>query len=50
MKKIIAALEEVVDKTKSTRACNTLAEFYHAQDKLENGKELAAKYYTMSAD
>ena len=45
MKKIIASLENIVDKTKSPRACNTLAEFYYAQDKLERGKEDAAKYY-----
>jgi len=28
MKKLIKNLEDVVEKTKSTRACNTLAEFY----------------------
>ena len=45
MKKIISNLETVVDKIKSPRACNTLAEFNYAQDKLERGKEDAAKYY-----
>ena len=45
MKKIISSLEQIVDKTKSVRACNTLAEFNYAQDKLERGKEDAAKYY-----
>ena len=50
MKKIINNLEIIVDKTKSARACNTLAEFYHPQDKLPNYKELSAKYYQMSAE
>ena len=43
-------LETIVDKTKSTRACNTLAEFYQVQDKKDNHKENAAKYYNISAD
>jgi TPR repeat protein len=43
-------LETVADKTKSTRACNTLAEFYQVQDKKEGSKENAAKYYSMSAE
>ncbi len=28
IKKIYAALEQVIEKTKSSRACNTLGEFY----------------------
>lgn len=39
IKKIYKNLEEVIDKTKSPRACNTLGEFYQIQDKLEGGKE-----------
>jgi TPR repeat protein len=50
LKKIQEALEQVVDKNKSARACNTLAEFYYAQDKLENHKELASKYYNHAKD
>jgi len=48
--KIQGALQQIVDKTKSAKALNTLAEFYYAQDKLENYKELATKHYSMSAD
>jgi len=40
----------VVKANKSTRACNTMAEFMHAQNKLENYKEEAAKYYSTSAE
>jgi len=50
MKKIFAALNEVVDKSKSTRACNMLAEFNQVQDKKEGTAAEAAKYYSMSAD
>ena len=41
---------QIVDKTKSVRACNTVGEFYQIQDKLEGGKELAARYFGMSAE
>lgn len=50
MKKIIDNLESLVEKTKSTKALNLLAEFNHAQDKLPGSKENAAKYYNMSAE
>lgn len=50
MKKIIENLETLVDKTKSTKALNLLAEFNYAQDKVPNSKENAAKYYNMSAE
>ena len=43
-------MEKIVEKAKSSRACNTLAEFAHAQNKLDNYKENAAKYYNMSAE
>jgi hypothetical protein len=50
MKKLQDNLQTVVDKTKSSRALNMLGEFYQIQDKREDAKELAAKYYSMSAD
>jgi TPR repeat protein len=54
LEKIIRNLETVVEKTKSHRACNTLAEFYHAKfgkdPKEEGNKEAAAKYYAISAE
>ena len=52
MKKILSSLERVVEEKKNdnTRACNTLAEFAHAQGKTEENKQKAAKYYKMSAD
>ena len=49
LKKILKGLEQVVkQKTDSSRACNTLAEFAHAQGKTEDNKVKAAKYYKMS--
>ena len=50
MKKIIENLEKLVDKSKSTKALNLLAEFNYAQEKLPGNKEAAAKYYNMSAE
>ena len=50
MKKIIENLEKIVEKTKSTKALNLLAEFNYAQEKLPGNKEIAAKYYNMSAE
>ena len=50
IKKIQQNLEKIIQANKSTRACNTMAEFMHAQNKLENHKEQAAKYYLMSAE
>jgi hypothetical protein len=40
----------IIEKTKSPKALNTLAEFYYAQDKLENYKELSTRNYNMSAE
>ena len=50
MKKILGSLEEIVGKTKSARALNTLAEFNQVQDKKEGAQQEAAKYYSMSAE
>lgn len=50
LNKILKNLETVAEKTKSTRSCNTLAEFHQVQDKKEGSKENAAKYYNISAD
>lgn len=50
MAKILESLETIIQKTKSPRALNTLAEFHQVQDKKEGSKEEAAKYYLMSAD
>lgn len=50
IKKIMESLEKIIDKSKSTKALNLLAEFYYAQDKLPGSKEDAAKYYNMSAE
>ena len=50
MKKLFKNLETVIEKTKSTRACNMLAEFNQVQDKKEGSKEEAAKYYQLSAE
>ena len=49
VKKIQANLEKVVEQGNSAKACNTLAEFAHAQGKDEEHKQQAAKYYKMSA-
>ena len=49
--KIQKNLEQVVEQGKSTRACNTLGEFAHAQSRdSEENKKLAAKYYQMSSE
>lgn len=50
MKKIMANLESLIDKSKGTRVLNCLAEFNQIQDKVEGYKENAAKYYNMSAE
>ena len=50
LKKIQEALHLVADKANSARACNTLAEFAHAQNKVEGYKEEASKYYNQSAE
>ena len=50
LKKIQTALESICESRQSTRACNTLAEFAHAQSKEEDNKENAAKFYAMSAE
>ena len=50
LKKIQSALEKVVEEGNSAKACNTLAEFAHAQGKTEEQKAGAAKYYMMSAE
>ena len=45
-------LETVVAEAPSrcSRACNTIAEFAHAQSRDEANKEKAARYYNMSAE
>lgn len=50
MKKLLDSLQEVIEKTKSSRALNMLAEFNQIQDKKEGTAAEAAKYYSMSAD
>lgn len=50
MKKLLENLEKVIQKTKSARACNMLAEFNQIQDKKEGSQAEAAKYYQMSAE
>lgn len=50
MQKILKNLETVVAKTKSTRSCNTLAEFNQVQDKKEGSQQEAAKFYSQSAE
>lgn len=50
IKKLFANLAMIIDKLKSPRSCNMLAEFNQVQDKKEDGKEEAAKYYQISAD
>ena len=53
LKKIEGALQQIADSGKSARACNTLAEFAHAQSKggqdVAKSKE-AAKYYQTSSE
>ena len=48
--KIIKGLEKSVEKTKSSRACATLAELYHAKATEPGNKEKAANYYNTAAD
>ena len=45
-------LETVVREApnRCSRACNTIAEFAHAQSRDESNKEKAARYYKMSAE
>ena len=52
LKKIMQGLETVVSQvpSRSSRACNTIAEFAHAQSRDEANKEKAARYYNMSAE
>ena len=52
LKKIMQGLDAVVAGApdKNSRACNTLAEFAHAQQKEESNKEKAARYYNLSAE
>lgn len=50
IEKIIKALETCAEKTKSARACATLAEFCHAKQAEEGNRENAAKYYKMAAE
>ena len=52
LKKILAGLEKVVEEKGAggSRACNTLAEFAHAQGKSDENKAKAARYYKMSAE
>ena len=48
--KILKSLEKVVEKTKSSRACATLAEFCHAKQEETGNREKAAIYYKTAAD
>lgn len=48
--KILKSLEKVVEKTKSSRACATLAEFCHAKQEEAGNREKAAMYYKTAAD
>lgn len=63
LQKITDNLNKIIDTNKSSRACNTLAEIYHAQGssgrlnenpeiraKAEQNAALAAKYYLISAE
>jgi hypothetical protein len=50
IEKILKSLETCVAKTKSTRACATLAEFCHAKQQEEGNREKAAQYYMMAAE
>jgi hypothetical protein len=50
MKKLFKNLETVIERTRSTRACNMLAEFNQMQDKKEGSQFEAAKYYQLSAE
>lgn len=50
--KIMQGLEAVVEQApgKNSRACNTIAEFAHAQSREDLNKEKAARYYAQSAE
>ena len=57
--KMIASLESTIETTKSTRACNALAQLHHAAacDKnlgdealIEGKKREASRFYQLSAD
>jgi TPR repeat protein len=50
IEKIIKSLETCVAKTKSHRACATLAEFCHAKQLEEGNRERAAQYYMTAAE
>lgn len=51
LKKIEDALNKIIEANGSSRACNTLAEFAHAQSgKDESNKTKAARFYQQSAD
>ena len=52
LKKIMQGLEQVVAEAPNScsRACNTIAEFAHAQQREEANKEKAARFYNMSAE
>lgn len=52
LNKIMQGLEAVVDGApgKNSRACNTIAEFAHAQSKEESNKDKAARFYNLSAE
>lgn len=50
MVKILKSLETVIDKTKSARACNMIAEFNQIQDKKEGTAIEAARYYSISSE
>ena len=50
--KIMQGLDDVVERApgKNSRACNTIAEFAHAQSGEPQNKEKAARFYNMSAE
>jgi TPR repeat protein len=50
MVKLLKSLETVIDKTKSARACNMIAEFNQIQDKKDGTAIEAARYYSISSD
>lgn len=54
LEKILRNLEQVAEKTGSHKACNTLAEFYHAKfgkdPKEEGNRESAARFYARSQE
>ena len=48
--KIFKNLEVIIDKTKSMKCSNMLGEFNQSQDKKAGYQELAARYYSISAE